>query len=552
MAFNVWRIYKLGIFFLVISSLLIARLFYLQIVEGPRLAVLGLGGRIQEVPMDIARGEILDRNGLPLTNTAQHFSIIVFPSLLADVSATVGKLSVFTGIAPDKIMATIAEEGKPFKLKTNIDGVTAQKINTLKIPGVLAVTEKMRYGYSPLAAHVSGYINVADNRGVSGIESMYDEVLRSSQPEYTAVLVDAGQQIIPGLGYKHIRFGNGPGPSNVVLTLDSRIQKIVEEVMDRHALKGAVVVLHPSTGEVLAMASRPNFDANNLSQYLSQDAAPLLNRALSAYQPGSVFKLVVAAAALECEVVKPNDRFFDPGYINVNGIRFNGWDYEKGGRGWITFTDAMAYSSNPALIEVGLKLGAEKLISYAQSLGFGHRTRLEFDGEADGNLPSPENIYPGELANLSIGQGSFEATPLQIVSLVATIVNDGIKVDPYIVSKFATTEGVVIKNFPASRGTRVLSRRTAREMREMMTAVTRYGTGQAAYVEGVGSAGKTGSAETGRLNAAGQSINHAWFAGYAPLDNPQFAAVVFVEEGMSGGNVAAPIFREIFSEILAK
>lgn len=552
MAFNVWRIYRLGILFLVISSLLIGRLFYLQIIEGPRLAVLGLGGRMQEVPMDIARGEILDRNGLPLTNTAQHFSIVVFPTLLGNVADTVGRLSVLSGIETEKILVKIAEEGKPFKLKTDIDGVTAQKINTLKIPGVVSVTERMRYGYSPLAAHVTGYINVADNRGVSGIESMYDEVLRSSQSEYAAVMVDAGQQIIPGLGYKRLRLGNGPGPSNVVLTLDSHLQKVVETVMDRHAVKGAVVILHPSTGEILAMASRPNFDANNLSQYLAQDTAPLLNRAVSAYQPGSVFKLVVAAAALESEVVKPNDIFFDPGYIDVNGIRFNGWDYEQGGRGWITFTDAMAYSSNPALIKVGLKLGAERLISYAQKLGFGHRTKLGFDGEADGNLPSPENIYPGELANLSIGQGSFEATPLQMASLVATIVNDGIKVDPYIVSKLTTPEGLVIKNFPASRGTRVISRHTARQMRDMMTAVTRYGTGQAAYLEGIGTAGKTGSAETGRVNAAGQSINHAWFAGYAPLDNPQFAAVVFVEEGMSGGNVAAPIFREIFAEILAK
>jgi len=525
------------------------RLFYLQVVEGPKLTMQGISIRVQEVPMEVARGEIVDRNGVPLTNTAQHFSIILFPSQLSDVEQTAEKLADITGLQAPKIMTRIAKDERPFKLKTDLDAITAKKINALKIPGVLVIAEKVRYGYSSLAAHVTGYINASDNKGVSGIEGMFDEVLRGNQPEYAAALVDAGQQIIPGLGYKRLRLTNGSGPNNVVLTLDSRIQKIVENVLDRHSQKGAVVVMRPSTGEILAMASRPNFDANNLGDYLAQDSAPLLNRAVAAYQPGSVFKLVVAVAALENQLVRPNDTFFDQGYIDVNNIRFKGWDYDRGPRGYISFTEAMAYSSNPVFIQVGLKLGAEQLISYARKLGFGQKTRLDFEGEAEGNLPSPENMYPGELANLSIGQGVFEATPVQFASLVATIVNDGIKVEPYIVHKLTTTDGVVVKNFAPSRGIRVLSRQTSAQMREMMTAVTRIGTGQAAYVDGIGSAGKTGSAETGRVNPDGKSINHAWFAGYAPLDKPQYVVVVFVEEGMSGSDVAAPIFREIISKI---
>ncbi|MPM83842.1 Stage V sporulation protein D [bioreactor metagenome] len=271
---------------------------------------------------------------------------------------------------------------------------------------------------------------------------------------------------------------------------------------------------------------------------------------MAAYQPGSVFKLVVAAAALENEIVKPTDKFFDPGYIDINNLRFKGWDFERGGRGHITFAEAMAYSSNPVFIEVGLKIGAKKLIGFADKLGFGHRTKLDFDGESDGNLPDPDNIYPGELANFSIGQGAFEATPLQIVSLVSTIANDGIKVDPYIVSKLTLQDGTIVNTYSASRGMRVLSRKTALELRNMMTTVTQFGTGQEAYVSTVGSAGKTGSAETGHMDKNGQGINHAWFAGYAPLDNPQYAIVVFVEEGMSGGDIAAPIFREITEGII--
>ncbi|MGI6093311.1 MAG: peptidoglycan D,D-transpeptidase FtsI family protein [Negativicutes bacterium] len=527
-----------------------SRLFYLQIVNNSKLAIEGLSGRVQEVPVEVARGAIVDRNGIPLTNTAQRFSIVVFPSQLENKVKAAEILTDLINESGESLLHKVEKDERPFKLKTDIDLDTANKINEAKIPGIIAVAERMRYGYGSLASHLTGYINTADNRGVSGIEGLYDELLRGNEPEYAAALVDATQQIIPGLGYKRLRLSDGLGPHNIVLTVDSRIQLIVERVMDKGVGKGAIIVMRPSTGEILAMASRPNFNANRIEDYLNEDSAPLLNRAVAAYQPGSVFKLVVAAAALENEIVKPSDKFFDPGYIEVSNLRFKGWDFERGGRGHITFAEAMAYSSNPIFIEVGLKIGAEKLVSIAEKLGFGHHTKLEFDGEADGNLPDTDSIYPGELANFSIGQGAFEATPLQIVSLVATIANDGIKVDPYVVSKLTRQDGTIVNTYRASRGVRVLSRSTALELRKMMAAVTKYGTGQAAYVQNVGSAGKTGSAETGHIDKNGQGVNHAWFAGYVPLDNPQYAIVVFVEAGMSGGDIAAPIFREIAEGII--
>jgi penicillin-binding protein 2 len=550
MALCIFRIQRLMALFLIIGILLIFRLGYLQLAVGHRLAVESLSGRVQEVPVEVARGEIADRNGLSLTNTAQRFSIAVFPAQIDHAERTAEVLSEITGQPANDINAALMSGEKPFKLQAAIDVRTAKRINERKIPGVVAVAERVRYGYNPLAAHVTGYINSADNRGVSGIEGVYDEILRGNNPEYAAAIVDAGQRMIPGLGYKRLKMDQGNGPSNVILTLDMGVQKIVETVMDRHVSKGAVIVMRPSTGEVLAMASRPNFDANKISDFLIQDSAPLLNRAIAAYQPGSVFKLVIAASALESGSVRPENVFFDPGYIEVNHLRFKGWDFERGGRGYITFTDAMAYSSNPVFIEVGLKLGAEKIIDFAYKLGFGRHSGINLDGEAEGNIPSADDIYPGELANLAIGQGSLEATPLQIAGLVSTIVNDGIKVDPYIVSKITNTDGGVVNSHKASRGTRVLSRHTAAQLKAMMTAVTSYGTGQSAYVEKFGSAGKTGSAETGRTDRTGHGINHAWFAGYAPLDNPQYVVVVMVEEGMSGGDVAAPIFNEITTSIL--
>lgn len=554
MAYSSTRLIKLVLFFLILSGLLITRLFYLQIIQGPYLALEGLSIRIQELPVEVSRGEILDRNRLPLTNTAQQFSVIVFPGQVENkTTQTLIALNSVLNLSSEQLKAAVNHLNTseyPFRLAGDIGSETALKINQLQIPGIIAVAEKVRYGHGVLAAHVVGYINSADNKGVSGIEGMYDELLHGSQPEYVAAIVDAGQQLIPGLGYKRMKLTTNNRENNVVLTIDKQIQQKVEEIMDHTIVKGAVVIMRPTTGEIVAMASRPAFDANNLSRYLDQSSAPLLNRAISAYQPGSVFKLVVAAAALENKTIRMNDVFFDAGYIDVNNIRFQGWDYDQGPKGRLTITEAMAHSSNPIFIEVALKLGADKLIEMAQKLGYGSRTNLDFLGESEGNLPSANQLYPGDLANLAIGQGFCEATPVQLAQTVATIVNDGVKVEPYIVSMLTSTDGATVKEFQTRPSVRVMSRQTAEKLRTMMTAVTQYGTGQAAYVEGFGSAGKTGSAETGRTNTLGKGINHAWFVGYTPLEHPKYVIVVFVEEGMSGGNVAAPIFREIAASIL--
>jgi len=552
MALSVSRIYQVVSFFLLIGILLMSRLFYLQIIENTNLASESLSMRMQEVAMEVPRGEILDRTGLALTDTTQHFTLLIFTEQLENIERESTQLAELTGLSSEYLIEQITRHQRPFKVQASIDAMTGKKINSLHLPGVMVVPEKSRYAYRSIATHVTGYINDADNEGISGIESIYDDVLRGDQPEYAAVVVDARRKIIPGIGYKRLRLPAGARPSNVVLTIDRGIQSIVESIMDRHAIKGAVVILQPATGEVLAMASRPNFDANHIEDYLAQRATPLLNRAILSYQPGSVFKLVTAAAALENHIVTPDQIFFDSGYIEVEHLRFNGWDYQKGGRGQLTFTEALAYSSNPIFIQIGLQLGADKLVSYAKKFGFGHKTSLDFTGEAAGNLPIADQMYSGELANLAIGQGEFEATPLQVVSLVATIANDGVKVDPHLVSKLTNADGVVVKEYQGGESKRILSKKTAKELQSMMMAVTRYGTGQSAYVEGGGSAGKTGSAETGRKSMTGQGISHAWFAGYAPLLNPQYAVVVFVEDGMSGGDIAAPIFGEIIQELVAR
>ncbi|MDF2502480.1 MAG: Peptidoglycan glycosyltransferase [Anaerosporomusa subterranea] len=550
MAFSVSRLRKL--FFIVTIGVfaIFGRLFFLQVIETDKLSIRALESRIVETPANSIRGDILDRNGLPLTGTVGQSYLFVFPAQIYHLQQVYSNL-VDLGVDSVELRETLSTVKQPFKWKYAIDQQTANKINEAALPGVIAVTEKKRYSLNGLAAHVLGYINTADNQGVSGLEASFDSILRGHQTTYIAAMVDAGQRIIPGLGYKRIHASEGRRPGNIVLTIDKRIQTIVESVLDQSVSKGAVIIMNPATGEILAMASRPNFDADHLELYLNHQSAPLLNRAIMNYQPGSVFKLAVAAAALEQQLVKPQDTFFDNGYIEVNSIRFRGWDYEKGARGKITFTEAMAYSSNPVFIELGLKVGAKNLLSYARKLGFGQLSGIGLQGEAGGTLPDASAVFSADLANLSIGQGTLEASPLQVVGMVSAIANGGILRQPVLVSRLINHDGSITVVPQGRPPQQVMSAPVAAQMREMMKAVTEYGTGAAAQVEKLGSAGKTGSAETGRLSQ-GKSINHAWFAGFAPAANPKFAAVVFIEEGMSGGDIAAPLFREIMERILAQ
>lgn len=488
----------------VLSSSLLARFYYWQIIRGEELARAGLAGRVEELASGSGRGMIYDRAGQAFTQAA------------APQSSSVAGTGRMPAIA---VAAGTADNGESTR------------------------RELVRYPES-LAAHVIGYINASDDRGVSGIEAQFDAVLSSNGNERILEFIDAQHQPIAGLG----TVINRPAPIGAVwLTLDRQLQQIAERVLDRHVQRGAVVIMRVDSGEIAAMVSRPNFSAARVAAVLQDPASPLLNRALLAYQPGSVFKLVTAIAALESKLTSTDEMFFDPGYIDIDGQRFWGWQHHEQ-QERITLTEAMAYSSNPVFIVLGQRLGAEALLSYARKLGFGSKTGFNWPEEAAGHLPDINHVYNAELANLAIGQGELEATPLQLVRLLTAIANDGVQLEPYIVKQLVWPDGSRQVLRAAKPPNRVFSIQTARSMRRMLEAVTRYGTGQTAYVAAGGSAGKTGSAETGRIQS-GQAVTHAWFAGYAPQAVPEYAAVVFVEAGGGGGDIAAPIFREIFSEL---
>lgn len=554
---------------MLVLLLVATRLAALQIIGGPQLAMEALRQRAEIIPLEVPRGGIYDRNMVSLTGSYYRQRVLVFPGLLDDLAVTAAALAGDLGLPPEELARMLVEPGtRPVIDLGPMTAGVAARIAARNLPGLVVTPEKVRYGENAVASHLIGYISPTSGEGVSGLEASLDSFLRGAAPEAIMAFFDALGRPIRGLGLGYRPGKDGSeGRHDVILTLDRSIQETVERLMDAHIRKGAVVVVEAQTGDVLALASRPGFDQallnlkdsspgerDRIRALLRDSDGPLVNRAVLAYPPGSVFKIVVAAAALEKRLVKLQDRFFCRGYIDVGNLRFKGYNFEQGGHGLITFEEALAYSSNPVFIEVGLRVGARDLLSMARELGLGQETGLDLFEEATGVLPEPEPMFAGDVANISIGQGRLTVTPLQMAQLMTAVAGDGLFRPLRLVKEIRRPSSgrppLIVKRNPVSRPRRVFSSLTASQLKMALQGVTTYGTGTRAFVSGYGAAGKTGTAETGELGPGGAPVTHAWFAGFAPLYDPRYVIVVFIEGGSSGGGDAAPVFGKIAEALL--
>ncbi|HHV62654.1 MAG TPA: penicillin-binding protein 2 [Firmicutes bacterium] len=549
------RFAALVVVFFLIFFCLGFQLIKIQIIDSSRFMQLALNQRSEVLRVGPPRGLILDRNYQSLTEGTREKAIVVFPRLLQSGDSRLIRLRRGNDVALRRFIETPPTSAAPFIAETGVSTTTQQEINQLNNPGIVCVDLPLRYDRGGLACHLVGYTSLRDNKGVFGVEKMLDRYLAADDPGLSIVaLVDANRRLIPGLGYRIVENRSRP---SVVLTIDKRIQRIVDRVMDRMVPRGACVVMRSDTGEVLAMSSRPKFDPNDVASYLGRPDSPLLNRALAAYPVGSVFKVVVAAAALEEGITTEREVFTDPGYITVGSNMFRCYKFDEGGHGQLDFTKAFADSCNVAFIEVGERLGRDKLVDYAERFGFARPTGIGLAEEEPGRLPGGWNMSAGDIANMSIGQGEMLGTPLQVTAMAASIANGGILVRPRVVREIRDASGKVVRRFdppPDGAGYRVVSEATAKRVARLMRVTVVSGTGRNARVEGWEIAGKTGSPETGKLDADGKSISHAWFAGYGKghvkgYGNIGLACTVLVEEGGSGGDVAARVFHDIMKGI---
>jgi len=541
---------RLVLYFITVSILFLCyRLYQLQVEQFDNYASAAFRQRSRMTPVYHERGQIYDRNMIPFTDRNTEYVAVLQPAVFPRDRETREIIADVLNKDPEEFANFSAYNASPVIYP--VDEKTAEYFIQNPVKGVSIVERKVRTGISMPAAHIVGYTDENGTQGLSGIEKAYQHILHSDNAVYVLATTDAGYQYLEEYGYRIIQ-NQDDEPLGVKLTLDYHMQKLAEEVMDRMVVSGAVVVIDILTGDILVLASRPGFNPAKISEYLNDERQPLFNRAIAGYTPGSIFKIITTAAALESGF-DPETVFDCPGFTLVGDQVFKCWNFESGGHGNLDLVSSFAQSCNSYFIQLGIMLGAEKMLKMARDFGLGSTTGIseQMIPEFEGMLPHLEELIgDGNVANLAMGQGKILVTPLQAAGLASIIANGGIRHTFNIVDSIVNSEGEIIRDMKKREWKRVISKETASALMKMMEATVEYGTGQRADIGGYGgSAGKTGSAETGMF-AEERQIIHAWFTGYFPYVEPKYAMCVFVEDGTGGGTSAAPVFAEIAARIM--
>lgn len=518
---------------------LIGRLYYLQVYDNEHLKLASLKQRSTEISLTSKRGTIFDRNLIPLTNGETTKTIIIPKQVILNNDEILEKIKANTTLSMKELNLLLETKDKILKIpidkEINIEG------NNIFSTDIID-----RYSKANLLSHVIGYINKAENRGESGIERTYDEFLNRSDKSSLFIEYDKSKSLILGGSYHVDKSISAEDPSGIKLTVDYNIQKAVENILDENRTKGAVIVADVETAEILSLASRPNFNQNNIERYLNGEDMNLYNKAIQvSYPPGSIFKIVVLLAALEEDPNYLQHKFYCKGYEEINNVNVKCSNIH--GHGNISLKDGFAKSCNSVFIQIGKQIGSKKIIEMARKLGLGEKINIGLIEEVDGNLPEGRDLLGPVIGNISIGQGKIETTTLQITNMLLTIANNGIQKDITIIDGITTKDGHMIKPYNKKDDKRVIDIKSNEITQELLREVVFSGTARSIDLDDIGgAAGKTGSAEA---LLKGEPTVHGWFTGYYPAKNPKYVITVLVEEANSGSKSAAPIFEKICREI---
>jgi cell division protein FtsI (penicillin-binding protein 3) len=531
---------------------LAARCAYLQAIRGAELGNVARSQHEKEVVLDPRRGPILDRNGTPLALSIDVDSAFADPSDIGNPSEAAKRLAPVLGLKTADLATRLAGDTRFVWLKRKIDPALRSRIEGLGLRGVGFVKESRRfYPQRELAAHVVGGCGL-DNQGLAGLEYAYNDRFNGTPGRLGFIRDGRGGRVAD---LERIEATPGDG---MVLTLDASIQHIAERELDTamhdtRAKGAAIVVLRPQTGEVLALASRPGFDPNEFSD---AGESQRHDRAVSDfYEPGSTFKVITAAAAMDAGKVKRDEVIWcENGSIVIARHRIH---EDRGGFGNLTFTEVLARSSNVGAVKVGLRLSSAEFLDAIRGFGFGRPTSLELPGESPGLLRDVSRWSGLSHASIAMGQ-EIGVTPIQLAAAFGAIANDGDYQPPYLIQAFVGPDG---RHSEPQRdadfqGHRSVKEKTARTLRDMLQQVTLDGTGKAASVIGYTTGGKTGTAQ--KVDPVTHRYSHqkyaAWFAGFVPADDPALVIVVMVDEPggehRHGGDVAAPVFSRVAEPVL--
>jgi len=582
------RFFVGGAFFLIFVYL-----WYLQVIKGTDFRQLSENNRIRIREMVADRGMLLDRKGRILAANRPSFEVFLVPEDIQKNPETLEMVREILNLSPEEIgekMKGLKRRlaFRPIKLKSDIDWdkLVLLESNRIHLPGVmLDVRPRRAYPYGTLASHLIGYIGEVDenelkqvsNRsyrmgsviGKYGVEYEWEEQLKG---------VDGGRQIeVDAMGreIKHIRSVESFPGNNVFLTIDYDLQKVAEEAFQDK--NGSLIAMNPKTGQILAMLSKPSFDPSIFARNITMEEwkalvehpfHPLLNKGLQGqYPPGSVFKIVTAIAGLETGAITPQTQIHCTGVFPYGNRDFRCW--KEKGHGTVNLHRAIVESCDTYFYQVGLKVGVDAIAHYAEELGLGRKTGISLPHEKSGIVPSSSwkkkrfgvAWYSGETLSFAVGQGYLNTTPLQILTLISAVANGGTLLLPQVVERVENIYGKRLKEYSTKQtGKANISENTLRIIQEaLLGAVNEPGcTGGASALKQVRVAGKTGTAQVVRMAVDFKKgdmnrmpikfRDHAWFAAYAPFEDPQIAVVVLVEHGGYGGAAAAPIAKKVIEK----
>lgn len=550
------RIRFFFLFVLCLLIIIIIRVFYIQVFDYQKLNTLAESLWSRELPIGADRGTIYDRNGAVLATNITTTSLVLIPNQIQNKEEVAQKLGEILKSDYEDMLSHVSK-------KTSIERVhpegrqlsydVANKIDELGYDGVYLVKESKRYyPYGSVLSHVLGYVGI-DNQGLSGLELTYDDYLMGKNGAIKYFSDGKGNRLELSEVYEEPQDG-----IDLQLTIDLDIQLAAERELDNiiskyspeHAL---ILAMDPNTGEVLAMASRPNFDSNHYQDYTTETINQNLPIWMT-YEPGSTFKIMTLAASLEEQTVNLfEDTYYDDGSVNVEGATIHCW--KSGGHGAQTFLEVVENSCNPGFVELGQKLGTNTLMNYINNFGFGSKTGIDLNGESNGILFNTNKMGPVELATTSFGQG-ISVTPIQQVTAVSAAINGGSLYEPYLVKEMLEpeTNSVIYAKEPVIRR-KIICEETSKLVRYALESVVANGSGRNAYIENYRVGGKTGTAQKVENGAYLDGNYILSFIGFMPADNPEIVVYVAIDhpQGVTqyGGVVAAPIAKSVLETAIS-
>ncbi len=544
---------------IILIALIMARYAWIQIFRGDEM-LSKLEAQVQDsAVLHVPRGTIYDADMKELAISTMVDSLYIDPNHVENPTQLASDLAPLIGISEQNILDDIAQGGGFVWVKRQLEPDASKAVRKLmkEKPEYVAcigfIQESKRYYPNDmLAANVIGFVGT-DDKGLDGIEQQFDGMIKGEE-QTASIFTDAlARPILDSVFMK-----NSPVDANcknIQLTINAQYQFIVEKALDKamidHGAESVTaIVMNPQNGDILAMASRPSYDPNNFHKY---DPNVWKNRAVSdIYEPGSTFKSIVAAAGFQEKIVSPTDIFVDPGRIEVSGRTIQNWSGDSFGT--VTFLDVVKNSINTGFARLGLELGGERLMNYARKFGFGEPTGIELPGEESGILFNPKDMVASDVATSSIGQ-SIAVTPLQMVTAMSAIANDGVLLKPHIVKAIYNADGSVYQKMEREEVRRCIDSDVDKTLKSVLEQVVSTGGGSKASIEGYHIAGKTGTAQKIDMVHGGYMPGRyiASFCGFGPVEDPQFTVLVIINDPAGGqyygGQIAAPIAHDIFVQL---